>query len=52
MPMVRAIVRDARQQDLKMSAFVSSIISSPAFRMAAPDVPAPKNANEMDKAGR
>jgi hypothetical protein len=52
MPMVRAIVRDARAQDLKLSAFVLSIVNSPAFRMAAPEVPAPKNANEMDKASR
>jgi hypothetical protein len=52
MPMVRAIVRDARKQNYKMSAFVASIANSQAFRMAAPEAPAPKNANEMDKAAR
>ena len=52
MPMVRAIVRDAAKKNLKMSAFVLSIANSQAFRMAAPDAPAPKNANDMDKAVR
>jgi hypothetical protein len=52
MPMVRAIVRDARKQNYKMSAFVASIANSQAFRMAAPEAPAPKNANDMDKAAR
>jgi hypothetical protein len=52
MPMVRAIVRDARRQDLKISAFVLAVANSPAFRMAAPEVPAPKHANELDKAVR
>jgi len=50
MPMVRAIVRDAKKQDLKMAAFIQAVVTSPAFRMAAPDVPEPKNANEMEKA--
>ncbi|MCC7124522.1 MAG: DUF1592 domain-containing protein [Acidobacteria bacterium] len=52
MPMVRAIVRDAKKQNYKMSAFVQGIANSPAFRMAAPEAPAGKNANEMDKAVR
>jgi hypothetical protein len=52
MPMVRAIVREAAKKNLKMSAFVLSIANSQAFRMAAPDAPAPKNANDMDKAVR
>jgi mono/diheme cytochrome c family protein len=52
MPMVRAIVREASKKNLKMSAFVLSIANSQAFRMAAPDTPAPKNANDMDKAVR
>jgi len=52
MPMVRAIVREATKKNLKMSAFVLSIANSQAFRMAAPDAPAPKNANDMDKAVR
>jgi hypothetical protein len=51
MPMIRGIVRDAKKQNLKMSAFVQGIANSPAFRMAAPDAPAPKSA-ELDKAGR
>jgi mono/diheme cytochrome c family protein len=52
MPMIRGIVRDARKQNLKLSAFVMAIANSQAFRMAAPDVPAPKNANDLDKAAR
>ena len=51
MPMVRSIVREARRQDLKLSAFVMAVANSQAFRMAAPDAPAPKNA-DMDKAAR
>ncbi|MCC7176826.1 MAG: DUF1592 domain-containing protein [Acidobacteria bacterium] len=51
MPMIRGIVRDARKQDLKLSAFVMAVANSQAFRMAAPDAPAPKNA-DMDKAAR
>ena len=51
MPMVRAIVRDAKRHDYKMSAFVQSIANSQAFRMAAPDAPAAKSA-DMDKAVR
>jgi mono/diheme cytochrome c family protein len=51
MPMIRGIVRDATKQNLKMSAFVQGIANSPAFRMAAPDAPAPKSA-DLDKAGR
>ncbi|MBM3781446.1 MAG: DUF1592 domain-containing protein [Acidobacteria bacterium] len=39
MPMVRAVVRDARKQNYRMSAFVQGIAASPAFRMAAPDAP-------------
>jgi len=51
MPMVRAIVRDAKRHDYKLSAFVQSIANSHAFRMAAPDAPAAKSA-DMDKAVR
>jgi len=51
MPMIRGIVRDARKQNLKLSAFVMAVANSQAFRMAAPDVPAPKNA-DLDKAAR
>ena len=47
----RGIVREARKQNLKMSAFVQGIANSQAFRMAAPDAPAPKSA-DLDKAGR
>jgi hypothetical protein len=45
MPMVRAIVRDAKARNYRMSAFVQGIANSPAFRMAAPDAPAPRNAD-------
>jgi hypothetical protein len=51
MPIIRGIVRDAKKQNFKMSAFVQGIANSQAFRMAAPDAPAPKSA-ELDKAGR
>ncbi len=51
MPMVRAIVRDAKRHDYKLSAFVQSIANSQAFRMAAPDAPAAKSA-DLDKAVR
>ena len=51
MPMVRAIVRDAKKHDYRMSAFVQGIANSQAFRMAAPDAPAPKNA-EIDNHAR
>jgi len=40
MPMVRTIVRDAKKQNFRMSAFVQGIANSQAFRMAAPDAPA------------
>ncbi len=52
MPMVRAIVREARASNLTVSAFVMAVANSAAFRMAAPDVPAPKNANDADRAAR
>ena len=52
MPLVRAIVRDARKQNLTVSAFVTAVANSAAFRMAAPDLPAPKNANDVDRAAR
>jgi len=52
MPMVRAIVRDARKQNLKMSAFVGGVVNSPAFRMAAPDAPTPKTATDAEKVAR
>jgi mono/diheme cytochrome c family protein len=54
MPMVRAIVRDARKQNYRMSAFVQGIAGSPAFRMAAPDAPgAPRPATtDAEKAVR
>jgi hypothetical protein len=32
MPVVRAIVRDARRQNLQMSAFILGVVTSPAFR--------------------
>jgi mono/diheme cytochrome c family protein len=51
MPMVRAIVRDAKKQHYRMSAFVQGIANSQAFRMAAPDPPAPKHA-DLDKVAR
>jgi hypothetical protein len=51
MPMIRGIVRDAKKQQFKMSAFVQGIANSQAFRMAAPDAPAAKS-TELDKAGR
>ena len=51
MPMIRAIVRDAKKQNFKMSAFVQGIANSPAFRMAAPDLPAARS-TEVDKAAR
>jgi mono/diheme cytochrome c family protein len=51
MPMIRGIVRDARKQNLKLSAFVMAVANSQAFRMAAPDVPSLKNA-DLDKAAR
>ncbi|HTM32117.1 MAG TPA: DUF1592 domain-containing protein [Vicinamibacterales bacterium] len=51
MPMVRAIVRDAKKQNYKMSAFVQGIANSPAFRMAAPDVPAART-TEVERAAR
>jgi hypothetical protein len=35
MPAVRRIVRDAREDDYRMSAFVLGIVRSPAFRMKA-----------------
>jgi hypothetical protein len=33
MPTVRAIVRDAAQQDYRLSAFIQGVIRSQAFRM-------------------
>ena len=51
MPMVRAIVRDAKKHNYRMSAFVQGIANSAAFRMAAPEAPAAKNA-DADRAGR
>jgi hypothetical protein len=35
MPTVRAIVRDARSRNLRLSAFVLGIVNSPAFRMSS-----------------
>jgi hypothetical protein len=35
MPEVRAIVRDAKADDYRMSAFVLGVVRSPAFRMKA-----------------
>jgi hypothetical protein len=51
MPMVRAIVRDAKKQHYRMSAFVQGIANSQAFRMAAPDVPAART-TEVERAAR
>jgi hypothetical protein len=39
MPSVRAIVNAAAKQDNRMSAFVLGVVTSPAFRMAAPEPP-------------
>jgi hypothetical protein len=52
MPMVRAIVRDAAKRGHTMSAFIVAVANSPAFKMAAPDAPAPKNADDERAAGR
>ncbi len=52
MPIVRSIVRDAKKQDLTVSAFVMAVANSQAFRMAAPEAPAPRNANDVEKASR
>jgi hypothetical protein len=53
MPLVRAVVREAAKQGHTMSAFVLAVVNSPAFKMAAPDAPAPKNADdERDRASR
>jgi mono/diheme cytochrome c family protein len=51
MPMVRAIVRDAKKQQYRMSAFVQAIANSPAFRMAAPDAPAART-TDVDRVAR
>ena len=40
MPMVRAVVRRAAADDYKFSAFVTAIVTSPAFRMKSADTPA------------
>ena len=40
MPMVRAVVRRAAADDYKFSAFVTAIVTSPAFRMKSADAPA------------
>lgn len=45
MPMVRAIVRDAAQQDNRMSAYILGVVKSPAFRMQKPD-DTPTKAND------
>jgi hypothetical protein len=53
MPLVRAVVREAEKQGHTMSAFIIAVANSPAFRMAAPDAPAPKNADDdRDRASR
>ena len=36
MPAVRAIVREAAQQDYKLSAFIQGVVRSQAFRMMGP----------------
>jgi hypothetical protein len=41
MPQVRAVVRRAAAQDNRLSAIVSGIVSSDAFRMQAPPAPRP-----------
>ena len=45
MPMVRQIVRDAAQQDHRMSAYILGVVKSPAFRMQKPD-DTPTKAND------
>ena len=45
MPQVRAVVRRAAEQDYRLSAIVSGIVTSDAFRMqavASAEAPAPK----------
>jgi hypothetical protein len=49
MPTVRAIVREAAQQDYKMSAFIQGVVRSQAFRMMGPP-PAETNLAGGDKA--
>jgi hypothetical protein len=41
MPQVRAVVRRAAAQDHRLSAIVSGIVSTDAFRMQAPPAPQP-----------
>jgi hypothetical protein len=40
MPTIRRIVRDAAQQDHRMSAYILGVVKSPAFRMRRPEEPA------------
>jgi hypothetical protein len=40
MPMVRGVVRRAAAADYTFSAFVTSIVTTPAFRMKSADAPA------------
>jgi len=39
MPTIRQIVRDAAQQDHRMSAYILGVVKSPAFRMQRPEEP-------------
>jgi len=38
MPAIRAVIREAGRNDLKMSSFVIGVVNSAAFRMAKPTV--------------
>jgi hypothetical protein len=40
MPMVRAVVRQAAAADYTFTAFVTAIVTTPAFRMKSADAPA------------
>ena len=53
MPQVRAVVRRAAAQDYRLSAIVSGIVASDAFRMQAPAAAAPSGrARPLDGPGR
>jgi hypothetical protein len=52
MPAIRTIVRDAQKRNLTFSAFVMGVANSQAFRMAAPDNPELKSANDVERPAR
>ena len=48
MPSVRQIVREASEEDYRMSSFLLGVVRSPAFRMSSlEDIPTP--ATEMEE---